>query len=521
MHNRLRAKLTQSNAFVFTVELVPSRGVIRRDIDEVLDLTEKAYEYGRIDALSFTDNPGGNPRLSPDVLGRDVIERGMAPLIHLACKDFNRNAVESRAFQLDRIGVENVLALTGDFPKDGFQGMAKPSFDLDSVSMIRMLSEMNRGFKIPARKPGKYDNLEPTDFFIGACVSPFKKLRSESYSQYFKLEKKIANGAEFIITQVGYDMRKFDELKRYLRQAGHDDLPLIGNVYVPHRIVSRIMNANDVPGCVVSDRMLEWVNSQAKSEDKGKKAFLDFAARQIAVLRGIGYRGAHIGGFGLSFDDVCTIIENSSAWADDWRDFVAGISFNQPDEFYHFEKNPDTCLNTDKENLSGRWTKEKDSTLSYRSMKLVHDLFFEPLTPGFSMAQKACSTIDKSVSAGKVFYKFEKLIKWTLNDCQECGDCSLTELAFLCPESQCPKFQRNGACGGSFQGVCELGDRPCVWIRVFNRWEPDNKLDKMQMPRPVIKNPALNKTSSWLNYYLGRDHCRHLVPALKDKKKDD
>ncbi|MEA2063769.1 MAG: methylenetetrahydrofolate reductase, partial [Gemmatimonadota bacterium] len=325
MENPFRRKLTQAGEFVITVELVPSRGLMRKDFSELIDFTERAVEYGRIDALSFTDNPGGNPRLSPDVLGLDILYRGMSPLIHLSCKDFNRNGIESRAFQLNRIGIENVLALTGDFPVDGFQGMAKPTFDLDSVSMISMLDKMNEGMKIPGRKPGTFQTLEATDFFIGACVSPFKRLRSESCGQYYKLARKIAAGAQFIITQVGYDARKFDELLRWLRLEGLE-VPVLGNVYVLHRIVSRIMNAGQVPGCVVTDKLLEWVNTQAKGQDKGKGAFLEFAARQVAVLRGIGCRGAHIGGFGLKFEDVCRIIDTAEQLKDDWRSFLGDLA---------------------------------------------------------------------------------------------------------------------------------------------------------------------------------------------------
>ena len=519
MENPFRAKLTQTDNFVITVELVPTRGLMRKDFAEVIAFTEQAVEYGKIDALSFTDNPGGNPRLSPDVLGLDILYRGMSPLIHLSCKDYNRNGIESRAFQLNRIGIQNVLALTGDFPVDGYQGMAKPSFDLDSVSMIRMLEEMNQGLKIPGRKPGTFQELEATDFFIGACVSPFKRLRSESCAQYYKLEKKIANHARFIITQVGYDARKFDELLRYLRLKGIE-VPVLGNVYVLHRIVSRLMNANQVPGCVVTDRLLEFVNRQAKSPDKGKAAFIEFAAKQVAVLRGIGYRGAHIGGFGIGFEDVSKIIDTSEEIAGDWRSFVGELAYPQQREYYHFRLDPETGFNTDEPNRANDWEPEKEWMLLYRFMKLVHDRFFEQDTAGFNLARAICRRLDRSPRAAGPAYRLEKTIKWIMNDCQECGDCSLPDLAFLCPESQCAKFLRNGPCGGSLDGICELEDRPCVWVRVFNRLERVGRLDKMSRPEPIFRDPALDKTSSWINFFLGRDHQKVGVEETKEPQEN-
>ena len=264
MENRFKSKLTEDGGFVISVELVPTRGLMRKDFSELIAFTEAAVEFGGIDALSLTDNPGGNPRLAPDVLGLDILYRGMSPLVHLTCKDNNRNGIESRAFQLNRMGVENVLALTGDYPVDGFHGVASPSFDLDSVGLLRMLDEMNRGLRVQVR-PGKFQELEPTNFFVGASVSPFKKNRAELIGQFIKLEKKVRNGARFIITQLGYDMRKYDELLRYMRERNIDAYA-IGNVYVPHRIVSRIMSENQVPGCVVTPAMLEWVNARAASD---------------------------------------------------------------------------------------------------------------------------------------------------------------------------------------------------------------------------------------------------------------
>ena len=507
MENRFNEKLTRTDSFVISVELVPTRGFIRKDFEELIAFTEAAAEYGKIDALSLTDNPGGNPRLAPDVLGLDILYRGVSPLVHLACKDHNRNALESRAFQLNRMGVENVLALTGDYPVDGYQGVAKPSFDLDSVGMIRMLSEMNKGLKVPLPRPGKFQDLEATNFFIGASASPFKRQRSELLGQYIKLEKKIANGAKFIITQLGYDMRKFDELLRYMR-AKNLDVPVLGNVYVLNRIVSRIMNQNGVPGCVVTDELLEFVNSHAKADDKGKAAFLEFAAKQVAVLRGLGYRGAHLGGFNLSFEDKRKIIDTSEQIAGDWRSFVKEIQYPQNGEFFCFRPDPTTGLNTDQPAEPGDTDRQMGSKINYALMKFVHGRFFEPDTAGFRLAKGVCSCLDKSPGASRVFEKLEHAAKWLSNSCQNCGDCSLAELAFLCPEAGCPKGMRNGPCGGSFDGICERQDRKCFWTKVINRLDRDGELEKMKAQEPIFRNAALEDTSSWINFYLGRDHAK-------------
>ncbi len=66
---------------------------------------------GRITAVSITDNPGGNPALSPDAIGRELLDNGMDVIVHFTCRDTNRVGMESRALQLARMGMRNILAL--------------------------------------------------------------------------------------------------------------------------------------------------------------------------------------------------------------------------------------------------------------------------------------------------------------------------------------------------------------------------------------------------------------------------
>jgi methylenetetrahydrofolate reductase (NADPH) len=107
-----------------------------------------------------------------------------------------------------------------------------------------------------------------------------------------------------------------------------------------------------------------------------------------------------------------------------------------------------------------------------------------------------------------LFHKLEHLTKVLLYDCKDCGDCALIDLAYLCPMSQCPKNQRNGACGGSFQGWCEVypEKKKCVYVRAYTRLKKhgeEAQLEKISMP-PC--NWDLYQTSSWINFYLGKDH---------------
>jgi 5,10-methylenetetrahydrofolate reductase len=99
--------------------------------------------------------------------------------------------------------------------------------------------------------------------FPGAAVSPFKYTEASQMQQYYKMEKKVACGAEFLITQVGWDWRKSAELFTYLREAGLD-VPVIGNVYLLSTLTPapRLMHDIKLPGCFVSDELLAKVNSE-------------------------------------------------------------------------------------------------------------------------------------------------------------------------------------------------------------------------------------------------------------------
>ena len=117
--------LLDSERFIITLELVPGRESFGQSVDTVKGIARDAFSDGRISAVSITDNPGGNPYLSPDVIGHEVFSVGMDVIVHFACRDMNRAGMESRALQLAMMGMKNILALTGDYTSKGFGGRGR------------------------------------------------------------------------------------------------------------------------------------------------------------------------------------------------------------------------------------------------------------------------------------------------------------------------------------------------------------------------------------------------------------
>ena len=102
----------------------------------------------------------------------------------------------------------------------------------------------------------------------------------------------------------------------------------------------------------------------------------------------------------------------------------------------------------------------------------------------------------------------EFLSKGLLYGCTMCGDCVLYACGFLCYQSGCPKKSVNGPCGGSINGYCELypGKKKCYWVKVYNQMKGVSQNVTYTAPPIPARNQTLRKTSSWINYFMGRDH---------------
>jgi methylenetetrahydrofolate reductase (NADPH) len=502
--NPLKEAILNSNIFCVTWEQIPGRGAFEIQQEHVFDNIRKAAELGgRIHAISVTDNPGGNPAISTEMLCAEVKRIGTEPLVHLACRDKNRSQIESMLFGLAASGVRNILALTGDYPSsEGFEGKPKPVFDMDPVNVLRLAEAMNKGLE--HHSMGKRVALASTDLFVGVCVSPFKQLESELMAQYYKLKKKIEAGAKFIITQIGYDARKYHELIQWLR-LNHYDIPVLVNVYILPYPTAKMMNSNKIPGCVVTDKLVSELAEETKASDKGKAGRLLRSAKLYAIAKGMGYAGAHIGGHGITPDMVEYIITKGEELSRDWEKLVSEFDYPQPDGFYLYEKDPKTGLNTDV--LAKRSSKSRVPFV-YKLSRVAHVTLFEEKSAVFKMLWPVARWLDASVRAKAVLEFFEHLAKTVLFHCLNCGDCALFDVAFVCPMSQCPKSQRNGACGGSYQGWCEVypDKQKCIWVQAYDRlkaYKEEQSLGEYIVP-PC--NWELWQTSSWLNFYLGRDH---------------
>ncbi len=147
--------------------------------------------------------------------------------------------------------------------------------------------------------------------------------------------------------------------------------------------------------------------------------------------------------------------------ARNWLDLVPEFSFPQKDGFYLFEKDEKTGLNRDLPNFKRSQPAKK---LSYGLFRFFHRWAFLPGAPLYNPARWFFQKVDGSRLEGMVT-EVEYWTKFVTSRCRRCGDCTLPEMAFLCPQSQCAKYLFNGQCGGSVEGWCEVfpGKRRCMY----------------------------------------------------------
>jgi len=503
-----RDSLQIPGSFSIAVELVTARGLVTNERSRAL--VEKARALAadpRIDVLSITDNPGGNAMLAPDTLGTDLVSRGQEVIIHLACKDWNRNALESRGWKLASEGFDNVLCLSGDYPLAGYGGTAAPVFDIDSVGLLKLYSDMNAGLRVA--RTG--ERLEQTNFFLGCVVTNHKLHEREVVPQYQKLAKKARTGARFVINQIGYNARKDDELLRYIRRE-ELEVRALANVYLLSLPAARAFHAGRIPGVIVTDELLALAERQTSSPDKGRSFFMDLAAKQLTVARGLGFNGAYLGGHATA-DTFFEILDRADAYAgSDWRELSRELRFGRAEEFYLFEPDPGTGLSSDELNPAYVKSKAKRRTdlrvpLSYRFSRRVHQTVFDPDGSLHDAARSLYEKIDAAPRpVGRAAHLVEQTAKVPMFNCRDCGDCSLPDIAYVCPESICAKNQRNGPCGGTRDGLCEVYDTECIWSQAYERLKAYGEEEDMLDNPVVVKDNALARTSAWANALLGRDH---------------
>ncbi|HID86803.1 MAG TPA: 5,10-methylenetetrahydrofolate reductase [Anaerolineae bacterium] len=265
--------LFANGKFVVTSEIGPPKGV---DIETMMEDAELLR--GKVDAINVTDQQSSVMRLGSLAVCHLLKKRGLEPVFQITCRDRNRIALQSDLLSAYVLGIENVLCLTGDYVSLGDHLGAKPVFDLDSVSLLHVASELQQGRDMAGQKL-----RGSPDFCLGAVVTPGA---NPLELQIMKMEKKVRAGAQFFQTQAVYDPRRFEE---FMNQVKHLNVPvMVGIVLLKSAGMARFMNRN-VAGVHVPESLIDEMD---EAEDRVAKS-IEIAARLIREMKDL-CQGVHI-----------------------------------------------------------------------------------------------------------------------------------------------------------------------------------------------------------------------------------
>ena len=262
-------ELFDNGEFVVTAEVGPPKGI------DASHVVEEAREYlSGITAVNVTDNQSSVMRMGSLPACVMLKNAGLTPILQLTCRDRNRIALQSELLGAAALGIENILCLTGDHTKMGDHSGAKPVFDLDSVSLLHTVCQLEKGVDLG----GNPLVGEAPRFAKGAVVSPC----SDSVdAQLAKMERKVMAGAEYFQTQAVFDSEKFISFMEKAKQFGK---PVQLGVIIPKSAgMAKFMNKN-VAGVHVPQWMIDEL---AADKEKAKLGItgVELAAKVIKECR--------------------------------------------------------------------------------------------------------------------------------------------------------------------------------------------------------------------------------------------
>ncbi|HXG68383.1 MAG TPA: bifunctional homocysteine S-methyltransferase/methylenetetrahydrofolate reductase [Blastocatellia bacterium] len=238
--------------FVTSVEIVPPKGC---DPTKMLESVRLLKEAG-VDAVNVPDGPRAQSRMGVLAVSTLIEQQvGIECVVHYCCRDRNLLGMTSDLLGAAALGLRNLLIITGDPPKMGPYPEATAVFDIDSIGLVNMVNRLNHGLDIGGNPIGK-----PTSFYIGVGVNP---CAVDLDYELRRFEWKVEAGAEFAITQPTFDVQ---QLRDFLKRIEHCRIPVIAGIWPLVSYRNAEFLANEVPGVVVPEAVLERMHRVTDKE---------------------------------------------------------------------------------------------------------------------------------------------------------------------------------------------------------------------------------------------------------------
>jgi homocysteine S-methyltransferase len=267
--SRFAAKISRGE-FVTSVEIVPPKGCDATKMIESVRLLKE----GGVDAVNVPDGPRAQSRMGVIAVSTIIEQQvGIEAVMHYCCRDRNLLGMTSDLLGAAALGLRNILIITGDPPKMGPYPEATAVFDIDSIGLVNMVNRLNHGLDIGGNPIGG-----PTSFFMGVGVNP---CAVDLEYELRRFSWKVEAGAEYAITQPTFDVA---QLKNFLKRIEHCRIPVIAGIWPLVSYRNAEFLANEVPGVVVPDRILERM-SKVSDKDAAREEGLAIARETLIEVR--------------------------------------------------------------------------------------------------------------------------------------------------------------------------------------------------------------------------------------------
>ena len=275
-------RVLEARIFAVTGELGPPQSAD----PEVIRRKAKILK-GYVDACNVTDGQTAVVRMASWAACLIAKEEGLDPITQMTCRDRNRIALQMDVLGIAALGINNMLCLTGDHQKFGNHPAAKGVYDLDSIQLVRMVRDMRDEKKFQC---GEVMAVEP-HLFIGAAENPF----ADPFEfRAARLAKKVVAGADFIQTQIVYNVDKFAQWMKMVRDRGlHERVKILAGVAPIKSVGAAKYMKTRVPGMDVPDSTVARLQGVPKDQvsKEGIKLCIDII-NQVREIEGVA--GIHL-----------------------------------------------------------------------------------------------------------------------------------------------------------------------------------------------------------------------------------
>ena len=421
-------------------------------------LAARVAKCDAVAAIAVTDRLQGEDCHDPVATAAAMkAASGKPVLMHLSGKGSSPDRIRAVLAEARGKGIRNVLAVTGDrsdrhpVRRGSGRPLAYPGGYLDSLEILALARQADPGF------------------FVGAAVNPFKYNPADSYLQYFKMIRKLASGASFIVTHAGWDMKKLQELQWFLAMRQMSSAVIARLLLLSSEDI-RKLERQAFPGVHVPREFTALLQRESDiSATQSLAAQLPRIGLQAAGCRLMGYSGVQIAGIRdqgtldmvlASIAEALRVHTDYDAWLRAWQDYHGNLSF---------------------EPISGAYYMFCDLlragvTAAAREAPRLTDWAFPRATVRDRLRAAVLPWVlsERSPEWGSTLYRAAF----------RGGDAlpgSRLRACFYLDRRGCPKQLVHGACGGSTpDGLCEFEQAPCFFHRVLALADSRRELDRLE-----------------------------------------